>query len=106
EDAPNSRRSATKILFLLTDGRANIPRNGHSGSSANEPKARADTLEAAMDAAADGYKIYTICVGADADVSLMQQVAAIGKGECYVAAGDIAAYKAQLQNIFTNLGGK
>src|SRR5690606_23978111 len=92
DDAPTARKNATKIIFLPTDGRANIRRNGTLTSKQDTVNARADTLAAARDAAAKGNLIYTVAVGADADYELMEQVAAIGKGESFVASGDIAAY--------------
>lgn len=102
--APNSRANATKIIFLLTDGNANQTRG--NPTTYDESQASADTIAAAMDAANDGYRIYTVSVGADADSALMQQVATIGKGEAFIATGDIATYQQQLQDVFKNLGGK
>ncbi len=112
DDAPNARDAAKKIIFLLTDGNANIVRSGDLNSPQNEAEARPDTIAAATDAAVrkpyrqNGCVIYTVSVGADADIELMEECAQIGKGQSYVANGDVAAYQAALQQIFLNLGGK
>jgi Flp pilus assembly protein TadG len=102
--APNSRVSAKKIMILLTDGNANQTRANPTTSDVSQ--ANADTLSAAADANEDGYRIYTVSVGADADAELMQQVAKIGDGEAFIAQGDIATYTQQLQDVFKKLGGK
>jgi len=98
-----ARPNASKVMLLLTDGIANTIRNG---SSWNVTQAKQDTKDAANDAAMQGIRIYTISVGANADVELMEEVAEIGHGEHFHAAGYIDEYASQLEDIFKKLGGK
>lgn len=106
-NSPNARSHAAKYMILLTDGKANQTRA--NPPTTNETQARLDTLAAATEARnnhAQKIRIYCVSVGADADISLMDQVAQIGGGEHFHASGDIAEYRQQLQEIFKNLGGR
>lgn len=103
-DSSQARPNAAKIILLLTDGNANQVRSEPTYWDVD--RAYQDTLAAARDARDRGVRIYTISVGADSDQTLMEQVAAIGAGEHFHAAGEIAEYQQQLQDIFQNLGGK
>jgi len=102
-DSSLARSNAAKVMLLLTDGIANTTRDG---SDWDVDEAKQDTLDAATEAVAQGVRIYTISVGANADQQLMEDVATIGKGEHFHAEGDIAEYTAQLEDIFQKLGGK
>lgn len=101
----NARKSAAKVMILLTDGIANMKRNGSSDSSPYT-QSKADAVKAATEAKALGIQIYTVSVGVDADQDLMRQIAAIGGGEHFHAEGSIGQYSAQLDSIFQKLGGK
>jgi len=102
-NSEDGRSNAAKIMLLLTDGIANTVRDG---SSWNVDQAKADAKTAAGDAADQGIRIYTVSVGANADQELMADIAAIGHGEHFYAAGTIEDYSAQLEEIFKKLGGK
>lgn len=101
-NSPEARANAAKVMLLLTDGIANTTRSGYSSTS----QAAADTKTAASEARARGVQIYTISVGALADYTLMEEVAAIGGGEHKHAEGDIESYEQGLKDIFEDLGGK
>lgn len=103
-DSPQARTNAAKVMLLLTDGIANMTRV--NPGSANETQAAKDTRAAAADARARGVQIYTISVGALAQVDLMEEVAAIGGGEHKHAEGGISTYEQELKEIFEDLGGK
>lgn len=101
-----SRGSARKLIVLLTDGNANCNKSNNCGSNENQLDAGNDyTLSAAQAAAALGIRIVCVSVGADANTSLMQQVAEIGQGEHFHAEGSIDEYSAQLREIFERIGG-
>lgn len=102
-DSPNSRNNAAKVMLLLTDGIANYTRDG---ASYNITQATLDAKTAAQEARDRGVRIHTVSVGYSADVELMQEIAAIGRGSWFHAEGNIDDYKAQLKTIFRALGGK
>ncbi len=103
-NSPDGRAGAAKVMILLTDGKANHVRTDPTYYDANQ--ALQDTITAAEDARAQGIRIYTVSVGANADQNLMTQVAEIGSGESFHAEGEIAAYEEELKSIFNTLGGK
>ena len=98
-----SRGSATKVMILLTDGKANVTEYGIVGDYTNGPLY---ALAKAQEAAALGIRIYTVTVGCDADISTMEQIAQIGNGTHFHAEGSADEYSAQLEVIFQTLGGK
>lgn len=101
-----ARGSARKMIVLLTDGNANCDAGNNCGSTEDQLEAgNAYTLEAAQAAAALGIRIVCVSVGADANTSLMQQVAEIAQGEHFHAEGTIDEYSSQLQDIFERIGG-
>lgn len=101
-----ARGSARKMIVLLTDGNANCDAGNNCGSTEDQiEEGNAYTLEAAEAAAALGIRIVCVSVGADANTSLMLQVADIGQGEHFHASGTIDEYSAQLQEIFERIGG-
>ncbi len=93
----NARGTAEKVMILMTDGQANLPGNSTS--------ARQAVLSEAQVCANKGIKVVTITVGLDADVDLMQQVADMTGGECFVVPGDqtIAGVRAQLLEVFRRI---
>ncbi len=96
------RRTARRVMILLTDGRANVNRSGRRGDYSG---GQAYALEAAQAAADDGIMIFAVSVGNNADTSLMEQIATIGGGEHFRAEGSIEEYSEELTDIFNRLGG-
>ncbi len=97
-----ARGAAAKVIVLMSDGAANVDEDGNYNMSG----ARTYALEMAHQAADEGFRIYCVSVGYGADRDLMEQIAAIGNGEEFFAAGDPETYTAQLEEIFRSLGGK
>ncbi len=95
---PNSR----KVMIVLTDGRANVTADGSVGDYTNGPAYARERSEAA---AAMGIKIYTVSVGSNSDVDLMDYLAGVGGGTHFHAEGSIDNYSAQLAAVFQQLGG-
>ena len=82
--------------MLLTDGQANYP----------DPWTAKDLARAqAQQAANNNIQIITICLGADADTDLMQDIADITNGACFVIPGghSVDEYKQQLDDIFARI---
>lgn len=116
----NARESAAKVIFLLTDGNANIfpPDPPTEEEEENDPdwmnvqwafdwnSGREFALERAQKATQKNIRIYTVSVGADADQALMEEIAIMGHGEHFHAEGDVEEYSSQLEEIFEQLGGK
>ncbi|RMF70895.1 MAG: VWA domain-containing protein [Planctomycetota bacterium] len=100
-----ARGNAHKVIMLMSDGVANTDENGNwlgDGSAA----AKQYALNRAQEAADLGIKIHTISVGYNVDRALMQEIAAIGKGQEFYAVGSPSEYSEQLEEIFRALGGK
>jgi von Willebrand factor type A domain-containing protein/putative Flp pilus-assembly TadE/G-like protein len=98
------RPTSAKVIILLTDGKPNIAPDG------GDPDQYC--LDAAQEAADMGATLYTIGVGADAEMDLLEQMAEIGQGESFFAdstpdevTGE-PKYVEQLTTIFNNLGSK
>ena len=72
-----AREDVKKVILLMSDGYANIP-SGSGPSYATQMASYAAGLE---------VKIYTVSLGNDADVSLMEQIATITGGEHFDARG-------------------
>jgi Mg-chelatase subunit ChlD len=102
-----ARDAAKKVMILLTDGNANVDGGGNTYDeyTPNTP-AKQYAITKATAAAALGIRIYTVAVGARADLSSMAQIAHIGNGTSFYASGSIEDYTAQLQAIFETLGGR
>ncbi len=98
-----ARSNAAKVMFLMTDGQPNVDEWGNAG---NSWKGQQWALEQAQRAVDAGIQIYCISVGADANRSLMQQIAEMGGGEEFYAAGTIGEYSLQLKQIFGELGSR
>ena len=95
---------AHKVIFLLTDGYANIGCDGCTQYNINAGRAYA--LAQAQAAADEGIQIHCVSVGSTYDESLMDDIAAIGNGLHLHAEGSIEEYSAQLDLIFESLGGQ
>lgn len=97
EFAAHARARSEKLMVVMTDGQANLP-----GSST---QARNAVLTEATNAKNAGIKIVTVTVGIDADTDLMQQVADITGGECFIVPGDqsVAGVQAQLLEVFRRI---
>jgi hypothetical protein len=83
------------MMLLMTDGVVNMP----TGSTTLD---KAAVISEANLAAAAGIPIVTIALGAYADTALMQQVANITGGQCFIVPGGqpISAVKTQLEAVF------
>jgi hypothetical protein len=90
----NARARAHKLMLVMTDGQANAP-----GSLSQARQAVIDEANAANTA---GIKIVAVSVGLDADTALLDEIAAIGKGEHFNVPGgqSIAQVQAQLLEVF------
>ena len=100
-----ARPTAHKVIMLMSDGCPNVDAYGNvvgTGSYEATEYAR----QQAQLAADQDYRIYTVSVGYGADRALLQEIAEIGDGEEFYAAGDPATYAEQLQAIFHTLGGR
>jgi hypothetical protein len=91
----NARTGAKKMMLLMTDGVVNMP-------TGNTTTDKAKVITEANLAAAAGIPIVTIALGAYADTALMQQVADITGGQCFIIAGGqpISQVKTQLEAVF------
>ena len=98
-----ARRTARKVMILLTDGGANVTADGTVGDSY---AATVYAKEMARSAAGQNIVIFSVSVGSGADQVLMQEIAAMGSGEHFHAEGSIEVYSAELEQIFKALGGK
>ena len=96
------RSSARKVLVLLTDGNANVDQDGNFTYAGGAAYA----LAAAQVAANLDYRIFAVTVGADANQELMQEIAEMTGGEHFHAAGSIEQYRAQLLDIFLEIGSR
>lgn len=93
----NARNRAERLMIVMTDGQANLPGNSNS--------ARQTVLSEARVAANLGIKIVTVTVGIDADTALMQEVAGMTGGECFIVPGDesVDQVQAQLVEVFRRI---
>jgi len=101
--SPRARQNAVKVMFLLTDGQANVTSAGVVGDYSG---GKEWALSMAQAAASAGIKIFCISVGSNADRATMQQIAEIGGGKEFLASGHIDEYSSQLVQIFGELGSK
>lgn len=100
-----ARSNAAKVIVLLSDGIPNVDSSGNT--TADGAASAVNWALSQAQAAADlGFTIYTISVGSAADRSVLQQIAAIGHGQEFYAAGSPQEYADQLTAIFRTLGGK
>lgn len=97
-----ARHTSKKMIILLTDGNANV----NSAGGVNDVSGgNAYALDRAQAAADQGIYIFAVSVGAEANQSLMGQIADIGHGEHFHAEGSIEEYSGQLAEIFRRLAG-
>jgi len=96
-----ARAGTTKVIFLLSDGRANVGSNGSSSYTAG----RSYAIQKATQAANAGMTIHAVGVGADADMDLLNEIVQIGHGSAFHATGSIDDYREQLREAFRTLGG-
>jgi len=73
----NARSNALKVIVLLSDG---VPNRCANGSSCTQNAAANYARAQAQASAALGVRIYTIGLGTDLDLALMQDIADIGGG--------------------------
>ena len=100
-----ARPAAAKVIVLMSDGVANTDEDGNWLGDGSQ-FARQLALDRAQEAADLGFKIFTVSVGYSVDRSLLQEIAAIGGGQEFYAAGSPEEYSEQLELIFRALGGK
>jgi Flp pilus assembly protein TadG len=98
-----ARANAAKVVFLLSDGQANVTRSGSVGDYSG---GKTYALQEAQAATNKGIQFYCVSMGVDADRPFMQQIANMGGGEEFFAVGTIDQYSAQLKAIFAELGSK
>ncbi len=93
----NGRPGAFKMIVLMTDGNANRPYN--------ESYARSFAIQQAQAAAAKHYPILTICLGQQADSSLLQTIAETTNGFRFVVPGGatITDYGPALIEVFQKI---
>ncbi len=82
-----ARSETSKLMVLMSDGHANQPSSNADGYA----------LQMASYAAASQVKIYTISLGDDADIGLMQDIASATGGKHYSAPGS----GSELVNLLT-----
>lgn len=97
-----ARPTARKVIFLLTDGKANVTEDGHVGDEYGGQQYALQEAQAAVD---QGIMIFAVSVGYGADTDIMEQIADIGGGVHFHASGSIDQYADQLEQIFAQLGG-
>ncbi len=115
---PASRPNATKVLVLLSDGKATawetLTSDGPEGEPSGPPTvantsgalatARAYALAQADWAGQAGVQIYAVSLGADADLPLMDRIAEETNGRHFHVEGDsIAEYTAGLIQVFEEI---
>ncbi|RJP42503.1 MAG: VWA domain-containing protein [Phycisphaerales bacterium] len=98
-----ARHTSKKMIVLLTDGFANVDQYGNTG---NEQAGADYARMKAEEAATLGFTIFCVSVGANSNISLMEEIAELGGGEHFHAEGSIEQYSAQLEAIFRELGGR
>lgn len=99
-----ARENARKIIIVLSDGVPNIDQAGvYVGDGASGAMEYCRVM--AQQAAAEGFTVHTVSVGSYADRGIMQEIAQIGGGIEFYAAGNPDEYKDELETIFRSLGG-
>jgi hypothetical protein len=96
----NGRAGALRMMVLMTDGKANWHNNSY-----NPTAARNNVRTEAQRAAAKGFPIVSISLGADADAGLMQEVADITGGIHFNIPGgsSVADYEEDLEEVFRQI---
>ena len=88
----NARPGSAKLVVLLTDGLVNQPESAAVG--------RPLVVKEAQRAAAESLPIVTISFSAEADPTLMQQVADITGSVHFHVAGSVDSQEADLKEVF------
>lgn len=102
---PRGRANASKVIVLMSDGIPNVNSEGvYVGDG--HPEAISFAYDMAELARDSNIKIHCISVGYAVDRSVLQQIANIGNGVEFYAAGNPEEYTEQLEDIFRTLGGK
>lgn len=93
----NGRAGAFKMIVLMTDGNANKP--------TNESTAYNFAVQQAQVAASKHYPILTICLGEEADATLLQTIADTTNGAAFVITGGstVTDYGPQLLEVFERI---
>jgi hypothetical protein len=91
----NARTGAFKMIVLMTDGLCNLPNSGPNQF----------LLDEADRCAEEGYIVFTISLGANADAQVMQQVADITGGAHFNIPGgrSVSEYEEDLEDIFKEI---
>lgn len=104
-NSARARAAARKVMVVMSDGKPNVnSSNQYVGD--DDPGVYAYSIAMAQAAADDGITIYTVSVGQDVDVDLMEEIAQIGRGQHFHATGTPDEYQDQLEQIFRTLGGR
>jgi hypothetical protein len=93
----NARMGSFKMIVLMTDGVANLPRNSRQAE---------DYLREQAELCADaGYPVVTVSLGAGADQGLMQEVADITGGAHFNIPGGqtVEEYEEDLKDVFREI---
>jgi uncharacterized protein YegL len=93
----NARNNATKMMVIMTDGMANKPER-------RDP--RQFVLDEAQRAHESGIDLYTISFGSDADKTLMDDVAEIGKDVHFSVDGGVSECEEELRKVFVKIATK
>jgi Flp pilus assembly protein TadG len=99
----NANPASRKVMVLLTDGMANI--GCETCTSYDESGGARYAREMAQLAADAGIQIFTVSVGIDSDMDLMNDIASISEGTHFHAEGTIDQYSEQLDAVFMMIGG-
>ncbi len=97
-----ARRNASKIIFLMTDGNPNVTATGAIDPVGGQQWA----LTKAKEAIDKHIQFYCVSIGPDANRILMEQIASNAGGEAFDVSGSSSEYSAQLQQAFSEIGGK
>lgn len=99
-----ARKASSKVIVLMSDGVPNCDEWGNYYYD-GAPQAVNYAYDQAEEAADHGFRIYCVSVGVGVDRTVMQEIADIGRGVEFYAAGTPAEYTTQLETIFRTLGG-
>lgn len=111
-----ARRSAAKVMVVLSDGVANryhrkedLPGDVYDWEDPEAPEswnsASGYVFSMARLAARQGIQIHSVGVGYGVDEWSLEQIAMIGNGVYKYASGDPTRYTQELEEIFRQLGG-
>src|SRR5205823_2354452 len=81
-----ARPFAQKVIIMMTDGKPNCDQNNNYVGD-TDPSATTWAYNRAHYAADNHMTLYTVAVGADADRSITQAIASMGRGQEFAASG-------------------